>query len=266
MTSHGRRRRRTDDSRRRKVILIAGAAVGVAAVAGVVLVSCSGSGGGGEPAATASAASSAGGSGKSGGSADGGGSGKSGGSSTTTAAAPAKYAKLPSPCKAVTAGTVAGLVPKARHSAGTPTSGGDPDTRGTCSWTGNGKDGYQYRWLSVSLQRFADDPRLGSAEDQARKRYTEQLQELSAVKGFTASPLTGFGDQANQVTGTQTLAKITSQNDTLLARTGNVVVLVEYNGAGLEGKKNPSAGAVQTGAQQAAKDALAAVAAANSNS
>lgn len=253
MTSHGRRRR-TDDSRRRKIILIAGAAVGVAAVSGVVLVSCSsGSGGGGKPTATASTSAPAGTPGKGGGSTD-----------TASAAAPAKYAKLPGACKAVTAGTVSGLVPEARHSAGTPTSAGDPDTRGTCSWTGNGKDGYQYRWLSVSLQRFTSDPRLGSAEDQARKRYTEQLQQLSGVKGFTASPLSGLGDQANQVTGTQTLAKITSRNDTLLARTGNVVVLVEYNGAGLEGTKNPSAGTVQSGAQQAAKDALAAVAAANS--
>jgi hypothetical protein len=253
MTSHGRRRR-TADSRRRKVIRIACVLAGLGAVAGGVLVACStGSGGGAKPSAGAPSSTAA----------PGKGSGSPG--STTTAAAPVRYGTLPAPCKAVTAGTVSGLVPKARRGAGTEAPTSDPRMRGTCSWTGDGKDGYQYRWLSVSLQRFANDPQLGSAEDQARKRYADQLRELSAVRGFTASALTGFGDQAEHVTGKETLAKVTSQNDTLLARTGNVVVLVEYNGAGLEGRKSPTPAAVRSGAQQAAKDALAALAAATAN-
>ena len=40
-------------------------------------------------------------------------------------------------------------------------------------------------------------------------------------------------------------------------------MIVEYNGAGLEGKKNPSASTVVSGAQRAAKDAVAAVGSAN---
>jgi hypothetical protein len=38
---------------------------------------------------------------------------------------------------------------------------------------------------------------------------------------------------------------------------------VEYDGAGLVGKKNPSAATVVSGAERAAKDAVAALAAAN---
>jgi hypothetical protein len=258
--THGRRRRRTADPRRRLVVQIACGVVAVAAVSGAVLAGCSGSGGSGGSAG-AGASSSAGGSAKGGGTPSASGGSVKGGSSTPTTAAAVKYAALPAPCKAVSAGTVAALVPKAKNSAGTPAGTTDPKTRATCSWTGNGTDGYQYRWLSVSLQRFGNDPRLGSAEDQARKRYAEQLQQLSAAPGFTAYPLTGMGDQANQVAGKQTLAKVTSQNDTVLVRSGNVVVLVEYDGAGLVGKKNPAPGTVQTGAQRAAKDALAALAA-----
>ena len=76
--------------------------------------------------------------------------------------------------------------------------------------------------------------------------------------------MTGAGDQASQVSGKATVAKVTSQNDTVLARTGNVVVLVEFDGAGLVGKKNPSAQTMQSGAQRVIKEAVAAVAAANS--
>jgi hypothetical protein len=182
---------------------------------------------------------------------------------TTPALAPVKYRTLPAACRAVTASTVASLVPKAKDARGTAAPTSQTTSRGGCSWTGNGSDGYQYRWLSVTLQRFDSDPQLGSGEQQATKRYGEQVATLSAVKGFTASPAAGVGDQATSVAGKATVAHITSQNDTVVARSGNVVVIVEYNGAGLEDKKNPSASTVVAGAQRAAKDAVAAVAAAN---
>jgi hypothetical protein len=158
---------------------------------------------------------------------------------------------------------VEALVPKAKTPGGTAVKSDDINARGGCSWTGNGKDGYQYRWLSVTLQRFTSSTALGSAEDQAKKRYTEQVGTLNQVSGATSSTLTGLGDQAASVGSRATVAKVTSQNDSVVVRSGNVVVLVEYNGAGLEGKKNPSAATVSSGAQRAAKDALAAVAAAN---
>jgi hypothetical protein len=174
-----------------------------------------------------------------------------------------KYATLPDACTVVTASTVSALVPKVKHAKGTATRTSDIQTRGGCSWTGNGSDGYQYRWLSVALQRFTSDAVLGSGQDQAAKRYADQVAQLGTAKGFTTSPLTGIGDQAVSVAGKATAEKITSQNDTVVVRSGNVVVIVEFDGAGLEGKKNPSAQTVTSGAQRAAKDAVAAVVAAN---
>ncbi|MFJ1585280.1 DUF3558 domain-containing protein [Streptomyces sp. NPDC088197] len=190
------------------------------------------------------------------------GSGPSGGSATPTLA-PTKFAALPASCKAITQATVNALVPKAKTPGGTPVKSDDITSRAGCSWTGNGKDGYQYRWLSVTLQRFTSSTALGTAEDQAKKRYTEQVGTLNQVPGAASATLTGLGDQAASVVSKATVAKVTSQNDSVVVRSGNVVVLVEFNGAGLEGKKNPSAGDVQSGAQRAAKEAVAAVAAAN---
>jgi hypothetical protein len=185
------------------------------------------------------------------------------GASATPAVAPVKYATLPDACKAVTASTVATLVPKVKDAKGSAARTSDLQSRGGCSWTGNGKDGYQYRWLSVALQRFASDPQLGSGETQAQKRYAQQVAALGAVKGFTTAAISGIGDQAASVSGKATVSTVTSRNDTVVSRSGNVVMIVEYDGAGLVGKKNPSAGTVASGAERAAKDAAAAVAAAN---
>jgi hypothetical protein len=163
----------------------------------------------------------------------------------------------------VTKATVTAIVPKAKESGGTVAGSSDTTTRSGCSWTGNGSDGYQYRWLSVTLQRYTSATALGSAEEQATKQYADQVATLGAVKGFTTSAVTGVGDQASSVSGRATLSKVTSQNDTLVARTGNVVLIIEFNGAGLEGKKNPSATTVNSDAQRAAKDVVTAIAAAN---
>jgi hypothetical protein len=185
---------------------------------------------------------------------------------TLPTVAPARFAALPAPCGTLTKSTVTALVPKAKAPSGTQAQSSDVATRGSCSWTGNGKDGYQYRWLSVTLQRYDNSTVLGSAEDQAKKRYADEIGEASAAKGFTTSVLTGLGDQAGSASGKATVAKITSQNDTVVARTGNVVVIVEYDGAGLIDKKNPTATVVNSGALRAAKDAVASIAAANPGS
>jgi hypothetical protein len=183
------------------------------------------------------------------------------GGTASPALAPVTYGTLPDACGSVTAATVSSLVPKAKSAKGTPAHSSDPGSRGGCSWTGDGKDGYQYRWLSVTLQRFSSDPQLGSGDAQAAKRYADQVRTLGAVKGFTSTAVSGLGDQATSVAGQATVAKIISQNDTVVIRQANVVVLVEYNGAGLVGKRNPTASTVNSGAQRAAKDVAAAVAA-----
>lgn len=234
---------------RRTAPRLAGGLLACAVVPAMLIAGCSSGGSGGSDAGKDSASASTG-------------AGAGSGTPTPTVA-PVKYAALPASCKAVTASTVAALVPKAKNSQGTVATSSDTATRGGCSWTGNGKDGYQYRWLSVTLQRFANDPQLGSGEQQAQKRYAQQVGELGAVKGFNSTAVTGIGDRATSVAGRATVAKVTSQNDTVVALSGNVVVLVEYDGAGLVGKKNPSAATVVSGAERAAKDVVAALAAAN---
>jgi hypothetical protein len=186
------------------------------------------------------------------------------GAPTTPSLAPAKYGSLPDACTTVSRATVTALVPKAKAAGGTPAKADESHTRSGCSWTGNGSDGYQYRWLSVTLQRFTSTP-AGSAEERAEQRYTDQIAQLRKAPGASTSAITGAGtgDQAGSVTEKATVAKVTSQNDTVVARTGNIVVIVEYNGAGLEGKKNPTASDVRTGAERAVKDAIAAVVGAN---
>lgn len=232
------------------------AALLACAIVPAVLVSGCSSGGG-----SGSGDSGKGGTPSASGTASGGTAGATAGGTASPALAPVTYATLPDACGSVTAATVSALVPKAKSAKGTAVHSSDPGSRGGCSWTGDGKDGYQYRWLSVTLQRFSSDPQLGSGDAQAAKRYADQVRTLGAVKGFTSTAVTGIGDQATSVAGQATVAKIISQNDTVVIRQANVVVLVEYNGAGLVGKKNPTASTVNSGAQRAAKDVAAAVAA-----
>jgi hypothetical protein len=243
-----RRRRRTAP---RRALLLACAA----AVPALLLAGCSSGGSGSQTGGTSS-------DGK-GGTGDTSKSASAGATQTTAPAlAPAKFATLPDACGSVGKDTVAALVPKVKAAAGKPTAGDDDHARSGCSWTGNGTDGYQYRWLAVTLQRFDSTP-TSSAEDQAKERFTDQVASLGKVPGASTTAVTGVGDQATTVAAKATVVKVTSQNATLLARTGNVVVIVEYDGAGLEGKKNPSAATVDGGALRAAKEAVAAVAAAN---
>lgn len=237
------RRRRTAP---RRALLLACAA----AVPALLLAGCSSGGSGSDSA------------GKSG---QDGKAGKSTGTATTAtkaALAPEKFANLPNACMSVGKATVTAIVPKAKNASGTPATSDDPNERAGCSWTGNGSDGYQYRWLSVTLQRFASTP-ASPAEAQAKERFTGQAAALGKAPGMSTTAVTGVGDQATSVAGKATVAKVTSRNDTLLVRTGNVLVIVEYDGAGLEGKKNPSAATVDAGALRAAKEVVTAVAAAN---
>ncbi|WP_335978476.1 DUF3558 domain-containing protein [Streptomyces sp. CA2R106] len=245
--------RRRRPSKRRLTVLLACAAMPALLVAG-----CSGGSSGSSGSSTASASGSS--------ADDGSGKGGSAAPSATTTAplAAARFQTLPSSCKTITKATISDLVPKAKHSGGTATdTAGASNTRSGCSWTGNGKDGYQYRWLSVSLERYDSSADLGAADLQAHKQFTDQVASAEKDAGTTATGITGLGDEARSISGWTIVSKVKSQNDSVVVRTGNVVVLVEYDGAGLEGKKNPSAKSVDSDAKRAAKDVVAAVAAAN---
>jgi hypothetical protein len=95
------------------------------------------------------------------------------------------------------------------------------------------------------------------------KRYEEQIAGAMAVEGAKSGPVAGLGDAATMVTAQVTKDKEQYREVTVVARTRNAVVILSYNGAGFESAKTPDAADIQKGAQTAAKEAVASVAAAN---
>ncbi|MFE9253278.1 DUF3558 domain-containing protein [Streptomyces sp. NPDC007088] len=195
---------------------------------------------------------------------------KSGGATVKEERTPeAKFAKLPEACKALSKKTVEDLVPAAKDKSGTPGASDEVSTRGTCSWNGlksNGVDGSQYRWLSVSLVRFDSDPTLGTGEKRATSYQEKQLRSTQATEGATGlktSSVAGVGDSATAVRYDLKKKEGSFKQQTVLARTANAVITVDYNGAGLAGDKAPDADKLLKDAENAAKEVAASIAAAN---
>jgi hypothetical protein len=180
----------------------------------------------------------------------------------------AAYRKLPEPCAALSKKTLADLVPKGSKSGKEGTSS-DTETRGSCSWDSldnNGVKGSQFRWLNVSMLRFESDATRGAADSLARDYYMKQLQDAQSAdgaKGVKTDPFTGAGDEASVVTYELKKKEGTFKQQTVVVRAENVVVTVDYNGAGLAGDKSPDASDLVKDAKKAAKEAVAAVASAN---
>ncbi|MEU2339742.1 DUF3558 domain-containing protein [Streptomyces sp. NPDC013172] len=206
-----------------------------------------------------------------------------GGGSTNTATAPAgataasptvqaaKYQKLPEPCAVLSKQTLTSLVPQGVKSGKEGTSD-DVATRGSCSWSSldnNGVKGSQFRWLNVSFLRFDSDAGRGSGDQQAEAYYTGQVREAQSVAGAKntkSEPVSGAGDQATAVRYDLKKKEGAFKQQTVVARVANVVVTVDYNGAGLAGEKTPDADTLTKAAVQAAKDAVASVSTANGGS
>ncbi|MFI2415842.1 DUF3558 family protein [Streptomyces sp. NPDC018947] len=188
--------------------------------------------------------------------------------SPTPTVAPAAYAKLPEPCRTLSKKTLEDLVPKA--DSGKEGASSDTATRGSCSWDSlddNGVKGSQFRWLSVSMLRFESDQTRGAADKLARDYYMKQLQDAQTAEGaqgVKTTPTSGTGDEAAVVSYDLKKKEGTFKQQTVVARVENVVVTVDYNGAGLAGDKTPDAGDLAKSAQKAAKEAVSAVTAANS--
>lgn len=184
----------------------------------------------------------------------------------------AKFAELPDPCKAVEAKTVKSLVPSAKSKNGTRSKSSDTSVRGGCSWNGladKGVKGSQYRWLDVGFTRFASDQTLGSGADRAAEEFDKQVKKTEGADGaknVKTGSVSGIGDQATKIAYDQSKTDEDFRFTTIVARTGNVVVVVNYNGAGYAGSKTPDAETILKGATMAAKDAVAAVADANAAS
>jgi hypothetical protein len=180
----------------------------------------------------------------------------------------AAYQKLPEPCAVLSKKTLTALVPKGAKSGKEGTSS-DVASRGSCSWTSldnNGVKGSQFRWLNVSLLRFDSSQTQGEGDKLAAAYYAKQVQEAQAVTGAKnakSAPVAGAGDEATAVRYDLKKKEGAFKQQTVVARVENVVVTIDYNGAGLAGEKAPSADTLTKAAEKAVKEAVAAVTSAN---
>ncbi|MEV5957841.1 DUF3558 domain-containing protein [Streptomyces sp. NPDC051987] len=180
----------------------------------------------------------------------------------------AKYAKLPEPCAVLSKKTLTSLVPEGVKS-GKEGASNDVATRGSCSWSSldnNGVKGSQFRWLNISFLRFDSDAGRGSGDQQAQAYYTSQVRDAQSVAGAKNTksvPVSGAGDQATAVRYDLKKKEGAFKQQTVVARVANVVVTVDYNGAGLAGEKSPDADTLTKAAEQAAVEAVASVSTAN---
>ncbi|MGC9541697.1 DUF3558 family protein [Streptomyces sp. UG1] len=176
----------------------------------------------------------------------------------------AVYKSLPDACKVLSKKTLEDLVPEAK--SGKKGSSDDASTRGSCSWSSldnNGVKGSQFRWLNISLLRFESDVTRGSGDKLAQDYYETQLgdaKSVSGAKNTKSEPVSGVGGEATAVRYDLKKKEGSFKQETVVARVENVVVTLDYNGAGLAGEKAPSADALNKLAQKAVKEVVAAVA------
>ncbi|MGC2998437.1 DUF3558 family protein [Streptomyces sp. G35A] len=179
----------------------------------------------------------------------------------------AAYKTLPESCSALSKETLEDLAPKAK--AGKEGTSDDVSTRASCSWSSldnNGVKGSQFRWLNVSLLRFESDVTRGAGDELAKEYYDKQVRDARSAedaRNTEAEPLTGTGDEATAVRYELKKKEGTFKQQTVVARVENVVVTLDYNGAGLAGDRTPSADDLMKDAEKAAKEAVAAVTEAN---
>ncbi|MFF3333426.1 DUF3558 domain-containing protein [Streptomyces sp. NPDC002888] len=191
--------------------------------------------------------------------------------STSASASPtvqaAAYRTLPESCKVLPKKTLEDLVPEAK--SGKEGKSSDASTRGSCSWSSlanNGVKGSQFRWLNVSLLRFESDQTRGAGDKLAKEYYASQVKDAQAVSGAKnakSEPVAGTGDEATLVRYDLKKKEGGFKQQTVVTRVENVVVTVDYNGAGLAGDKAPSSDDLTKAAEKAAKEAVAAVSSAN---
>ncbi|WP_345176246.1 DUF3558 family protein [Streptomyces lavendulae] len=178
------------------------------------------------------------------------------------------FAKLPDPCKAIASKTIDSVVPEAKEKNGTAAKSNDLANRASCSWNGlqtDGVKGSQYRWLSVSLVRYDSHASLGSGDKRAEEQYNKQIELAKTVEGahdVKVEQAGGIGDQGSSVAyGVK--KDVDFSNTTVVVRTHNVVVTLDYNGAAYEGAGAPDQAKLLQDAIASARDAVNAVDAAN---
>ncbi|WP_328495718.1 DUF3558 domain-containing protein [Streptomyces sp. NBC_00414] len=180
----------------------------------------------------------------------------------------ATYEKLPDSCKVLSSKTLKELVPEGAKS-GKEGKSEDLTTRGNCSWDSldnKGVKGSQFRWLNVSLLRFESDQTRGTGEKLASEYYAKHAEDARSVedaKNTKSQPVSGTGNEATLVTYYLKKKEGTFRQQTLVTRVENVVVTLDYNGAGLAGDDSPKAADLSKATEKAAKEAVQAVVTAN---
>ncbi|MEU7137217.1 hypothetical protein [Streptomyces sp. NPDC046261] len=181
----------------------------------------------------------------------------------------ATFGKLPEVCKTITEKSIEKLVPKADKKEGKALPAADTNDSASCFWSGlNDEDvkNLQFRSLTVSLKRFTSDPTLGSGEKRAEAFAEQQASKATTqdgAKNAKTEKAEGIGEGASVVSTESKKDDNDFKNETVVARTANVVVTVKYSGAGYEGAKSPDVDDMKKDAQEAAKEAVKAVAEAN---
>ncbi|WP_433546283.1 DUF3558 family protein [Streptomyces sp. CA-294286] len=182
---------------------------------------------------------------------------------------PAKFAKLPDACKALAKATIEELVPKAEKAAGEQDASSDPEKRRGCSWKGlddKGQQGSQYHYLTFSMHRFESNPALGTGEKRAEEQVGKNVNKFQGKEGakdIRSNAVSGIGEQASTVSYGAREGGTDFEHAVVVTRTANVVVTLDYNGAGYSGAKVPASAELMKGAQKAAKEVVASIATAN---
>lgn len=189
---------------------------------------------------------------------------KSATASPSPTVAAARFDKLPEACKTLPKKTAEKLVPEAKDKKGKTLPSGNINESASCLWSG--LDGFQYRQLTVSLKLFPSDVGLGTGEKRAATYATQQTGKAATAdgaKGAKTSAVAGIGDEAQTVATSTKKDGDEFKNETVVARIANVVVTVEYRGAGYEDAKPPKPDELMKDAKNAAKDAVTSVPKAN---
>ncbi|TVL93522.1 hypothetical protein [Streptomyces sp. SAJ15] len=181
----------------------------------------------------------------------------------TPTVAPVKFKKLPKACDALVGKTVEKLVPNAESKKGKHLASADSSESDSCLWSG--LEDYQYRSLTLSFRRFDSGLTSGSGDQRAEEYAAAQADQAAKVKDAknVKTGTAAIGDKTVTVKSETKQEKEDFRNQTVVARTGNVVVIVEYDGAGFEDGDTPNADKLLKDAQDAAKEAVESVATAD---
>ncbi|RMI28024.1 DUF3558 domain-containing protein [Streptomyces triticirhizae] len=174
---------------------------------------------------------------------------------------PVRFAELPDACAMVSGDTVDAVVPEADPASGEELQSSNTTTSAACLWSG--LDEYQFRSLTVSLRRFDSDLAVGSGDERATAYLQQMVDEITgdeANREPEAEELPETGDEAVSIAYQVTReADDTEQDYTqqrVVVRSGNVVLTVDYSGAGFEGDDQPGAGDIKEAADRTAQEAV----------